>query len=204
MQVGRGVVAAVAAALAVLALAVAFLLGRESVRSQAPPSPAPAVAAVPVVARPSAPAPVTPDAPGAPATASASPDAAAVRAYFAAVARIQAQGVGGDPSDLASALVASAMAGDPSGIDGLLASARAGAGQARKLQPPPVCAAYHQKLLSALDDSAALLAGLRSGLERQDTDALAGLATKASALQARLDGLSAEERDIRRRVGLAP
>jgi hypothetical protein len=183
MEVRRSVVAGAGVALVALIAAVAFLLGRESMRGPVAPAP---VAPAPVAA----PAPIP-------------ADAAAVRDYFAEVAKIQSFGATGDASALAQQLLASEMGGDPAGFDALIKGLQDGAERARRLRVPAACADFQKRLLALLDDSDALMRSLRAALTEQDGDALLSFGQKAGDLQTRATALDADGRSIRARYGLA-
>ena len=117
---------------------------------------------------------------------------------------IQASGLAGDPTEVANKILASSMSGDPSGFDDILRAAEDGESRARAVTPPPPCAEYHARTLILLHDGITLTRSLRSALERQDTSALASLATSASSLQNRTEALQQEERNLKVRYGVAP
>jgi len=124
-----------------------------------------------------------------------------VRAYFAQMAALQT-GPTGDPTELANKLLASAMGGDPSAFDSFIQTAQDAADKARALSVPAACADYHREMLALLDDGLTLMHALKSAIGKQDTDALAAMASTAADLQRRTEGLEQEGRRIKARFGL--
>jgi len=206
VQVTRQVAIGAGVAFVALIAAVAFLLGRESVRSPPPP-----VASAPVASAPFATAPVA-TAPPAPASvapapvrpAAAGPEATAVRDYFTRMQAIDAVDLNGDTGEYANKLLAAAMTGDPSGFDDLLKAEESGAARARAITPPAACAAYHQRLLAMLAESIAMTKGLRTAIASGDTAGLTALAASATSLQSRANALDAEATALKTKYGLNP
>ena len=117
---------------------------------------------------------------------------------------IQSKGLAGDPTEVANKLLASSMAGDSSGFDGLIRAAQSGEDRARALQVPAACAELHRKTLALLHDGTALTRSLQTAIGKQDADALTSLAVSASSLQSRAEALEQEEKAIKTKLGLVP
>ncbi len=232
MEIKKTTAVVVGMAMLGLVAAVAFLLGRESNRSaaEAPPvatvAPVAVPAAVPLAPTPPPVVPVVPaetpaakpadvrqkpEAPqahaAAPSTPGATPaapasEAAAVKQYFVEVAAIQASGPAGDANEFANHLLTAAMAGDSSGFGSLIHTAEAGMAKARALRVPAACQDYHRKMLGLLGESATMLRTLRSAIQGQDSEALAGIATSATELQSRTEALQADEKALKARFAI--
>jgi len=129
----------------------------------------------------------------------ASKEANEVRAYLAAVDEI---GAGtqelGNPSDFANDLLNQSIMGDTSGVDSLLAQARASQAALAKLKPPKSCQAHYRLMLAEMKTGVQILQSLKSALETSDSMALAGMAGKGAAAQRQareLEKLTAELRE---------
>ena len=204
VQVPKRALGALVGGLVLSLMGTCFLLGRvtapvvaTSVTPEAVPvAPPPAVAAPSTqelrVSNPAA--PVVPKAPHFP-----SKEAAAVRAYLAAVDQVAAgtQELG-DPSDFANDLLNQAIMGDTSGVDSLLSQARASQGALARIKPPESCKAHFRLMLAEMKTSVQILQSLKSALETSDSMALAGMAGKGAAAQRQareLQKLTAELRE---------
>ncbi|MCW5802686.1 MAG: hypothetical protein KIT31_09880, partial [Deltaproteobacteria bacterium] len=138
-----------------------------------------------------------------PSPAPAQPSSAdAIRSYFIAVAGLQTYAMTGDSTEVAQSVLAAAAGGDTSGFDRIVDAARQGAEKARALQPPPECAAYHEKLVSLLSDGVRMMTTLKSAIARSDAGALTSIASQGTALQSRAQALAAEEKAIKSRAGV--
>lgn len=225
VQVNRGVLVALAGALGLSLLALAYLLGREAARTDPSAPPVPPRSAAPVagtgaaMAAPSG-SPGIPDAgaPGsspAPALESLVPpgpagpaeardhQAGAVQAYFAALDRIAPGQLAGDPQALAQEMLAGLAKGDASGFDRLLGQAEEARRKVAALAPPAPCAAFHAESLAVLDENLALLRAIRRALEGAEGEgALGALVSRAQAAQARAEVLERADKALRARYGL--
>ncbi len=192
-------------------LGVAFLAGRVSapqpvvVTRPAPPTAAPAAAPLPApepVATASAPSPApaatAPPAP-APEPDGAAPDAA-VPAYLAALdAALTTSAAGGDPDELAQAIVADALSGSTVGIDTLIENTRRARARAAGLQPPSPAAELHRQTLSLLDDTLTVYADLRAGITKRDLASLDSLQPRAAELGRKAAAIDAESTRLKAR-----
>lgn len=223
VQLPRGALVALCAALVLALMAVAFLLGRQSARP-APPGLATVAspsspAAGPVPQDPPAgvasvvPAPWSEATPGAPpgspapagGTLAVEPDdeSGAVAAYFGQIDRLEAASRSwSDPQQLALQIVQQGARGDQRGLDDLLATARQARESLRAVAVPPACRAHHAESLALMDAALDLLARLGPALSAQDFIALQGLASAAQELETRTKRLQALEADLRQRHGL--
>jgi 2-oxoglutarate dehydrogenase E2 component (dihydrolipoamide succinyltransferase) len=228
MHIPKWLIAAVGLLFVGLLAAVAFFLGRETSR---PPAPASAAAApatpAPAAPAPDAPAPAPAPMPQDPApaidppqevakpsasasapvpaadTAQTTPEARArVAAYFKQMDAIQAGGQTGDQQEFASSLVNAAGNGDFTGIDDLVRAADEADRRAAAIQPPSECAEYHRMAVSMLQESRNMVASIREGLKRNDTNALTALSTSAQQMKSRADDLAKAEKALRARYGL--
>lgn len=229
----RWMLVALAAALVVSLLALAFLLGRASAvpggqvlpgqstrfhvgaapppqaASSGAPEPTPAVAStIPAFSGEPVGPLVVESSPVTEPTPGVerSPEATAagrVAAYFARIGRIQ--GAGGLTGGAAGAqqILTATLQGDSSELDRLVAEAERTRRELGTVQPPAECAAYHATLLRLMGDSGALLGDLRAALLGEDSSRLATLASKAMALQTSVEELKAMEQELRRRYGLS-
>lgn len=229
VQVNRGVLMGLGAALTGALLVVAYLLGREAGRgagvavpaSGAPPArtapssgaPLPPAALPPFTAVSSSTAPggrVPPAPAGPPAEILAppgnpdprDPQRPAVQAYFQALDRIAPGQLAGEPQALAQEMVAGLGRGDASGFDRMVAQAEEARGRLAALQPPAPCAAFHQESLALLDENLTLLKGVKRALESRDTESSLGpLLARAQAVQARSEALERADKALRARYG---
>lgn len=202
VQVPKRALGALVGGLVLSLMGTCFLLGRASVP----------VATVTPLVPPPMPVPVAPTSTQELAVSTPSPtpkvrklppfpskEADQVRAYLAAVDEI---GAGtqdlGNPSDFANDLLNQAVMGDTSGVDSLLAQARASQAALGKVRPPESCKAHYRLMSAELKLSLEILQTLKSALETSDSMALAGMATKGSAAQRQarqLEELTAELRE---------
>jgi len=111
-----------------------------------------------------------------------------IQAYFAKIDSIRSPGAG-DPMTFAQGIVGGLQAGDTSGLDSLVSSAKLALAQATSVQPPPVCAEYHRRLLESLSESVAGMDKLRNTLKKGDVGDLAALAAQFQASQQKVDDL---------------
>jgi hypothetical protein len=222
--VSRGLVAGLAGTAGAAVLALVFLLGRASAPvppAQVPaPVPTPTAAPAPAAEAPAttgepAPAPAIPVAPLAPVAppmpiarpAATRPDAgaserAAVKAYFAAVERIQPAQTG-DPDAVAQQMVGGLAKGDSSGLDGMFQQAQATRARLAAITPPAPCAAFHRESLAVLDGGLEMMQSLKQSLAApgQGGTALQDLSARATELKARSEALQAQEKALRQRYG---
>jgi hypothetical protein len=237
VAVPRWLLASLAVVLGVSLLAVAYLMGRQSLRAE------PAVTAVParhapaprpptateVTAPTAVPAPAvgeahssgeTPDhqvergpvpdlRPIAEPHAAAAPqvDAAAagrVAVYFAGLDRVSGTGFSGLSQEGAQRLIAAAVGGDTSGLDGLVADAERAEREVQATLAPPECVEYHHELLGLLSESRALLEELRTAMAAQNSDGLVLMSARAGALQRRAEELRDREKNLRARYNVPP
>lgn len=127
---------------------------------------------------------------------------ARVSAYFTQMDALQSGGPGGDPETFANTILQGATSGDFSGLDDLVRTAGNAERRAAALQPPAECAEYHRMAVTLLQDSRAMMTGLRDGLKRNDTEALTSMGAAAQSMKARADALAASEKALRARFGL--
>ena len=224
IEVTKGTLVGLCAALGACVLVLAFLLGRASVQmpkapaasealavqslpsmppTSAPPpplllpsSPSPAL----VIAHPSQATAVRP-APMPPSPTAPDPVRAEVAAYFQALDRIQPGQMSGDPESMAQGLLDTISKGDTSGFDGMVRQAESARAALAALVPPAPCTAFHQKSLASLDDSLALLRSFRNSLTGSATS-LDDLAFKATGIQSRAQALQREEKALKQRYGV--
>jgi hypothetical protein len=228
MQVGKNVAIGVGVAFLGLLAIVFFLLGRESNRRQ-PAQTVEVVRAAPVPELPPVapavapdPAPrVTRDPPPARApdedtlmkpgelggnpfdSRSGKPDdAIAVRDYFIKMDSIQVMADTTDTGEFANKLLASAVSGDMSGFDSIVAQAESSAERARAISPPAVCRSYNEKMLALLGQTLDLVKGLAAAIKRNDMASLSGLSTGANAMQKQVTAVEAEGRALKTKYGI--
>jgi hypothetical protein len=212
VEVSRGLLVGLGAALAAVTLALAFVLGRTTAH------PAPAPAAGPVqpspVAQPAADpppreAPVSMPAAGpqlapqlpVPARPGPDPQREAVAAYFRAVDQIQPGQMGGDPEAMARGILGGLVKGDSTGFDGMIRQAEEARDRLAALTPPAPCAGYHQESLAMLADSLGMLRSIKGSLQGSGAPA-ADFTAQANRLRTRAEALQAQEQQLRRRYGL--
>ena len=108
----------------------------------------------------------------------------AVARYFEEFDEIAGSNAGaGNPDAMAMALLSQATGGDWSRFDELGETQRVMLRQLRVLRVPPVCREYHQKMMTLLEASAALLDDVRQGVQAGNLGALSTLTTTAQRLQ---------------------
>ena len=214
VQISKTALAWLVGGLVLCLVALAFMLGRQSVTpavapvAAAPVAPIAPVAAIPVRTEPVASVSVEPvEAPVAAPVVVRNPappakpklpagESAKVRKYLEQVDSITAgtQSLG-NPSDFANDLLNQSLMGDTSGIDSLLAQVRQSQSALTQIQPPATCKEHYQLLGQQLQGSLNVLQQLKKALVTSDTSGLAALAGQGSAMQAqaqRLQRLTAE------------
>jgi type IV secretory pathway VirB10-like protein len=213
VEVSRGLLVGMGSALAVVTLALAFLLGRATAHpaAAAPPAPVQAGAeAGPSLQEPPpqppampasgpAPGPRPPQPPAS--TRSGAPVREAVAAYFHAVDQIQPGQLGGDPETLARGILGGLVKGDATGFDGLIRQTEEARANLAALTPPAPCAGYHQASLAVLADSLAMLRTVKDSLQGNGAPA-ADVTAQAGRLRTRTEALQAQEQGLRRQFGL--
>lgn len=227
----RKIVVALASALGLSLLTIAFLLGRLSAQtaalSLAPSAPNPkaphssastARAESPTRSLESAspaPDPATPlrppmgtgpavqaFAPAPIATAmEASPERQRVASYFAEVDGLEDMGAG-DPQAFASSMMQSLSSGDFTEFDKLLEKARGQKQRLLAIVPPPACAEHHRLARTLSADSVAMLERLKAALMKGDSMALMSIASDGKALESQANQLKAMGETIKRQAGV--
>jgi hypothetical protein len=195
----KQLVIALACALLVCLVVIAFLLGRMSAPAPAavvveePPLPTriergtePVQVERTIVQRPSE-APPPPETPA---------RASSVDQYFDRIKRFQVL-AGSDPNAYAYQLAEASMKGDTSGFDELLAGLETARREAQSMTPPPACAGYHREMLVMLAESSTMLRAMRDAIASRNLEELAAIAGKAQSMQSRVDALEAMEKQIR-------
>lgn len=213
MHIPKWLIATAGLLFVVLVAAVAFFAGRNT----SPPPAAPIAVSAPAqeptasVAETSGVAmtsPITPSTSGATAT-EPSPEASEARsrvsAYFKQMDALQSGGSLGPISDqevFATTILQGATSGDFSAIDDLVRAAGDVERRAVALQPPAECAEYHRMAVTLLQESRTMVAALRDGLKRNDSNALSSVGASAQSMKSRADTLAAAEKALRARFGL--
>lgn len=226
----RRIVVALAGALGVSLLIIAFLLGRLSAQPAAvsfaaptstPSAPLPAKSAalaesptVPLETAAPASGPVTPltPTPGAGPSAQevplsiarameASPERQRVASYFAEVDRLEDMGAG-DPQAFASSMMQSLSSGDFTEFDKLLEKARDQKQRLLAIAPPPACVEHHRLARALSADSVAMLERLKAALMKGDSMALMGIASDGKTLETQASQLKVLGETIKRQSGL--
>ncbi len=227
----RKLVIALASALGLSLLIIAFLLGRLSAKPQvvtalATPAPnpsAPAALAAPEITSPSIEAaspaadPATPPSPPAgsgppvqqiapvPSSSAkvmaAPPERQQVAAYFAEVDRLEDMGAG-DPEAFASSMMQSLSSGDFSEFDKLLQKAKTQRQRLLAIVPPPACVEHHRLARTLSADSVAMLERLKAALMKGDSMALMGIASDGKTLETQANQLKAMGETIKRQAGV--
>jgi len=231
VTVPRWLLVGLAIALGVSLLAVAYMMGRESLLAEsalvatpahhAPPLMRPNATDVPArvpevgevrppneapdhaVERP--PTPTSGAIAESPATAAPQADvepAGRVAAYFARLDSIRASGLNGTSQEAAQRLLGAALQGDTTALDGLTADTERAEREVHAILAPAECAEYHRELLGTLGDGKALLGDLRATLATEDSGRLVQMTARAGALQRRAEDLRVRERDLRGRYGV--
>lgn len=219
VELPRGALIALCAALGVTLLALAFLLGRVTARPApqlAQATPAEAAPATPVPGVAEAPDPLQPAAPpesappealsraGTPAPSVNPSERAAVAAYFAQLERLEASGkTWGDPQQLALQLVQQSAQGDRRAFEELLSTERQARESLRALPVPPACREHHAEALALMDEAIGLLGRLGQAMASQDLTALQGFVSTAHELEARTRRLDALGTSLKRQYGIA-
>jgi hypothetical protein len=127
---------------------------------------------------------------------------ARVATYFKQMDAIQSAGTVGDQQEFATTIVNAAMGGDFSAVDDLVRTATDAERRAIALQPPSECAEYHRQAVTLLQESRAMISGLREGLKRNDTDALTAVGASAQSMKSRAESLERAGKALRARFGL--
>lgn len=220
VQISRPLLAALCAALLVLVIVVAFLLGRQS---GTPPAVATLSPAPPPLAVSQAPADkslstrldaiekrvddvkkrggstdrrVTLTHPAS--TPKGGTAASSARAYFQQVDAI----VGGssaiaNPKPIVARLLEQAVSGSPAEFDRLYEKTSQARADLEAVQPPAGCAEHHRLLLRQLSDAVALLDEVRRATESGDTRELAALSARGEQMQGEATRLRDVDRSLR-------
>ncbi|MBT9589109.1 hypothetical protein IV102_37595 [bacterium] len=225
VQISKTALAWLVGGLVLCMVALAFMLGRQSVSpvvapvAAAPVAPVAAVAPVapvPVEAEPVASVSVEPVEAAPPPVAApvavrnpappAKPklpagESVKVRKYLEQVDAITAgtQSLG-NPSDFANDLLNQSLMGDTSGIDSLLAQVRQSQSALAQIQPPASCKEHYQLLGQQLQGSLNVLQQLKKALVTSDTSGLAALAGQGSAMQAQAQRLQRLTTELKERT----
>jgi hypothetical protein len=228
VQVSRGTLIALVAALAVSVLAVAFFVGRESGRVRPTPAPQPAVTVPPPVGAAEPPTLAPYSAPAAPVDASVPGTSVAVAApftppttytsvappsrdalresvatYFRNVDAIQSRAKSwNDPEALARTLLEQGSRGDMSGFDGLAAANRKVREDLRALDVPEPCQEHHRATLALVEESVSMLERVKSQFQGSDSSSLAAIAGSGQELERKAKEVDAQAAEIKRRFGL--
>jgi hypothetical protein len=137
------------------------------------------------------------------ATSAVEPDATrgdarnAVAEYFRQVDLIRSPAGAGDPNTFAMDLIKAGMGGATSGFDRLISDIDRMTQELEHVTPPPSCMVYHQANLASLEESRAMLEGLKHAITARDISALGMIAQQAANLQARAEALKVLEEQIR-------
>jgi hypothetical protein len=108
-----------------------------------------------------------------------------VQAYLAQVDALTAgsQDMGGDLNSFATKLLGQMSAGDTSGFDDLIQSARQAQSGLAKIHPPAVCKEHYQLLSTQMSASVHLLEQVKKASANMDTAALTSLATLGQKME---------------------
>ena len=228
----RKVVIALASALGLSLLIIAFLVGRLSANSQVVSLATPAT-------NPSAPAPAAPAASESPGPSIEAPLPAAdpktpfsppagLSAPVQEIALLAPSSVGpmeisperqqvasyfaevdrledmgaGDPQAFASSMMQSLSSGDFSEFDKLLLKARDQRQKLLAIVPPPACAEHHRLARTLSADSVTMLERLKAALMKGDSMALMGIATDGKTLETQANQLKALSETLKRQAGV--
>jgi hypothetical protein len=220
-------VVALASALGLSLLVIAFLLGRLSAQpaavaplvanaptpvappSAAPESPGPSPDAASAFADSATPLgpptgwspPAQPIGPSKSGPAEASPERLRVASYFAEVDRLEDMGAG-DPQAFASSIMQPLSSGDFTEFDKLLEKARDQRQRLLAIVPPPSCAEHHRLARTLSADSVTMLERLKAALMKGDSLALLSIASDGKALETQANQLKAMTETIKRQAGV--
>jgi len=137
------------------------------------------------------------------ATSAVEPDATrgdarnAVAEYFRQVDLIRSPAGAGDPNTFAMDLIKAGMGGATSGFDRLISDIDRMTQELEHVTPPLPCMVYHQANLASLEESRAMLEGLKHAITTRDLSALGVIAQQAANLQARAEALKVLQVQIR-------
>lgn len=212
----KRLIAALSVGLFVALLVIAFLAGRMTSTSSAPPAKAPSLVErepqrdppLPAVQQEEhprvTPAEIQPPAhqdaavvrdSSAPASAleqrqvSREPvEKSAIAAYFVKMDAIQVAG-SGDPSAVAQGILGGIQSGDTSGLDALVDNAQRALAQATAVQPPPLCIDYHRRLLGVLSEEVAGVTRMRDAIKKGDMNSVTALGAQFQTTQQRVEDL---------------
>ena len=117
--------------------------------------------------------------------------------YFRQVDLIRSPAGAGDPNTFAMDLIKAGMGGATSGFDRLISDIDRMTQELEQVTPPPSCVVYHQANLASLEESRAMLEGLKQAITTRDISALGMIAQQAANLQARAEALKVLQEQIR-------
>ena len=228
----RKVVIALASALGLSLLIIAFLVGRLSGKSQVvtlatpatnPSAPAPAALAASESPGPSIEAPLPAADPGTPLSPPAGSSAPVQEIALLAPSSAGPMEISperqqvasyfaevdrledmgaGDPQAFASSMMQSLSSGDFTGFDRLLDKARGQKQRLLAIVPPPSCAEHHRLARTLSADSVAMLERLKAALMKGDSMALMGIASDGKTLESQANQLKAMSETIKRQAGV--
>ena len=120
-----------------------------------------------------------------------------VAEYVRQVDLIRSPAGAGDPNTFAMDLIKAGMGGATSGFDRLISDIDRMTQELEQVTPPPSCVVYHQANLASLEESRAMLEGLKQAITTRDISALGMIAQQAANLQARAEALKVLQEQIR-------
>lgn len=127
---------------------------------------------------------------------------ARVARYFSEMDNIQPGQFSGDPHSMANDMLEGAMKGDTSQLDDLVTKAQNAEQRARGIVPPAPCQQYHQQAVELSGESVQMLITMRRAMHDNDSNALMGLTSRASALQSQAEELQKQEQSLKLRFGV--
>jgi len=132
---------------------------------------------------------------------SPSPERQQIAAYFSQVDRLEDMG-GGDPQAFATTMVQSMSSGDFSGFEDLLSKARSQRQRLQSIAPPRACAEHHRLALTLAGDSVTMLERVKAAMVKGDAAALLAIASDGRTLETQANQLKAIAEAIKRQAGL--
>ena len=151
---------------------------------------------------PPTPTPVTP----APSAGQSSQQRDAVDRYFREIEAIDvgSGSVGGDPEAMAMAILGQATTGDTSAFDELADNQRAALTRLRAIRAPNPCREHHQRSITLLEQSIALLDRVKRGLASGNIGALSELSSEAERLKREAEQAESLARRIKQQFDIEP
>lgn len=137
-------------------------------------------------------------------SATANPEREAVARYFRDVEAIETAGggPGGDPQQMALAILTQGTQGDWSSFDKMSRDQRALLDRLQQVSVPVPCQPYHNRSVALMRDSIGMLESVKTGIQSGNVSALTTLTARAQKLQSEALDVQSLGESIKRQYGV--